>query len=304
MFNMVARGISSPLGEADEDDIRDFVNRMHHDEFVKQRGGDPYSGSTKSDAKKFLKQFYKWKDGERGQYPDKVAWLSTKIPNDEKPEEKRVISQEECHKLAQSFSDNELYRATIYILFDSGFRISEYQSVKKHHLTKEEYERDDDCWWIECRESKTRTRKIPIPLFTNEINNFVESGYYKALDDGDKLFQKSYRSFLKALKRHSENVFNERITPHNLRHSSATLYADLLDGDLYSLCDRYGWDYASDTPKTYIRKSGTRQKKTATKVVNNKLSETNKRVDELEEENKELKDRLDKLEELMDRVAG
>jgi len=66
MYNMVTRGLEVPLSEADEDDIRDFVNRLHRDDFTKQRGG-AYSGSTKADAKKFLKQFFKWYEGERDQ---------------------------------------------------------------------------------------------------------------------------------------------------------------------------------------------------------------------------------------------
>ena len=166
MFNMVTRGINKPLSEATEEDIRRFVNQLHSGEFRTQRTNEEYSGSTKADAKKFLKQFYKWLEGDRGRYPNKVVWLKTSIAKDEKPEQKRVITQDECYKLAESWKQNSIYRFTTYILFDSGFRVSEFQSVKKRHLTKEAYKDNEECWWIECQKSKTYQRKIPIPLFT------------------------------------------------------------------------------------------------------------------------------------------
>jgi integrase len=294
MFNMVTRGIEKPLAEASEEDIRGFVNRLHSGEFCTQRGGKEYSGSTKADAKKFLKQFYKWLEGSHGQYPDKVVWLSTNIAKDEKPENKRVMSEQEAHQLAQAFRKPQ-DRAMVYLLFDSGFRISELLSVEKRHFTMEEYKEGEKCWWIECTESKTYTRKVPLPLFTDELNRFVESGYYQSLASGDKLIQKQYRTLLKGLKRNSEKVLGERVTPHNFRHSSATLYAGLLGGDHYALCDRYGWDYASKIPKTYIRKSGTRQKQSAQKVVQNQISKTNQRVKELESRLKQMEQVIDNL---------
>lgn len=300
MFNMVTRGLKVPLSQADEDDIRDFVNRLHRDDFTKQRGG-AYSGSTKADAKKFLKQFFKWYEGERDQYPDKVIWLSTSIPKDEKPEEKRVIEFDELHEIAQSMPRAE-YKALCYILFDSGFRIGEMLSVKKKDLEMDEYG-EGECWWIRCRESKTKPRRVPIPLFTSEVNEFAQSGYYKALSSGEDLIQSNYPAILKIIKDRSQDILDEEITPHNFRHSSATYYAKELDGDVFQLCERYGWEYGSDEAKTYVRRSGINQKRAAEKVVNNKLSETNQRVDELEAEKEELKTRLDNVQQVVDELV-
>lgn len=299
MYNMVTRGLEPTLDEASEEDLRDFVNRLHEDEFTKQRGG-AYSGSSKSDAKKFLKQFYKWLEGDDWQYPEKVRWMRTKISKDEKPEEKTVISIRETHRLAQSMPNAE-YTAIVYLLFDSGFRIGELQSTLKKDLEVDEYG-DDECWWIRCRESKTKTRRVPIPLFTDEINHFTTSGHYKALKPREKLIQSNYAAILKMIKDRSKQVLDEAITPHNLRHSSATYYAKELDGDMFQLCERYGWAYGSDEAKTYVRRSGINQQRAAKKVVNNQLSKTNKRVKELEEEKNKLKERISKMESLLDKV--
>jgi integrase len=297
---MVQRGLPCDLADAEESDIRDFVNRLHRDEFTKTNG-DPYSGSSKSDAKKFLKQFFKWKDGDRGRYPDKVAWIRTKISKDEQPEEKRVLTLKETHKLAQAMPDAE-HKAIVYILFDSGFRISELLSVKVRDFELDEYEDGEEAYWIRCRDSKTYNRKIPLPLFTKELNEFTSSGYYQARDAEDKLVSKTYDAIRMMLKRKSKDVLGEGVTPHNFRHSSATYYAREL-GDHYAMCDRYGWSYNSDVPKQYIRRSGKRQRDTAQKVAQNKVQETQQRVEELEEENTRIKQQVDELRELVDEVV-
>jgi len=301
MRNNVIRGIGDDFYEADEEELRDFVGRLQRDEFTKQKGG-AYAGSTKADIKGFLKQFFKWYDGDGWKMPDKVAWLTRKIPDDEKPDQKRVVSIDETHEIAQSMTKAK-YRALIYILFDSGFRSGEIMSVRKKDLIKEPYDGDETVWWIECQESKTLTRKVPIPLFTQEINMFVESGYYRALNAEDELIDVGYRAMLKTIQQHTDEVLGEEITPHHFRHSSATYYAKELEGNLFALCQRYGWVNGSDMAKTYVRRSGAHQKAAAQKVVNNQLSETNERVDELEEENEELRERLSKLEDLMDTVT-
>ena len=302
MFNMVSRGIQRPLSEATEQDIRSFVNRLHKGEFRTQRGNKEYSGSSKADAKKFLKQFYKWLEGEGERYPDKVRWIRTSIAKDEKPEEKDTVTIKQTHKIAQQLRKPE-DRILIYLLFDSGFRAQEILSAKKKDLTRKEYTEDGEkCWWIKCNKSKTIHRTVPVPLFTSEINQFVQTGYYKSLEPEQKLIQKGYRAMLNAIKRASEKAINKKLTTHSFRHSSATYYAQEL-GDHYALCDRYGWDYTSNTPKTYIRKSGVRQKKTAQKVVNNQISKTNKRVSELEKENQDLKNKINKMEKVLDSVV-
>jgi len=301
-YRQVRRGLNVPLDEAEEKHLRDFVKRLHRDEFTRQ-DGEAYSGYSKRDLKKFLKQFYKWLEGERGRYPDKVVWINTKVRKDELPDEKRVLTIDEVHRLAKKMPDQR-YKGLIYILFDSGFRISELLSAKKSDFELDEYDTADDgeCWWISCRESKTYTRRIPLPLFTDRLNAFASSGYYRGLESDDDLFQMSYDAIRMMIKRRAKELLDENITPHHFRHSSATYYARQ-EGDHIALCDRYGWAYGSDVPKEYIRRSGKRQEQTAQKVANNKVQETQKRVDELEEENKELKQRLNKLERLMDTVT-
>lgn len=275
------------LEELTRPDIEKFIFALNKDEF-KNIKGKPYSGSTKSDIKKFIKQFWKWLKGEDEFYPKEVSWIKTKIAKDERPIEKEILSIEEVKKLADSFVRIQ-YKIITLLLFDSGFRIQEMLSVTKKDLTFEEYEGKEKCFWIKCNISKTIPRKVPIPLFTEEINQFMNSSYYETLKSNEHLYRMTYSAVLHALSKNAVKHLHKKISPHNLRHSSATYYSMAYDGNMNMIADRYGWEYNSNELKLYIRRSGAYQKVAVKKVFDNQ-------VVKLKEENRELKERMEDLE--------
>lgn len=294
MYRMVKRGVRKPYEELTREDIEAFLDDLNRNNFQRIDGRN-LSGSTKCDMKRFLKQFFKWYKGNNEFYPKEVAWIKARINKDEMPEEKPVISVEEVHKLANSFNKIEL-RLLVLLLFDSGFRISEMLSVKKKDITFEEYDEGKKCFWINCNQSKTEKRKIPIPLFTEEIQAFVNSFSFKEMNEDDLVFKVSYPSFLQNLRMKSINVLGRKISPHALRHSSATYYAREFDGNMNILADRYGWTYSSDQLKTYIRRSGAYQKMGAKKVYTNEVLK-------VKEENAILKEAIQRMAKQMKELA-
>lgn len=287
MFCTVERGLKKPYDKCTRLDIENFVIRLNRNEFVPLKGGQ-YSGWSKSDMKKFLRQFYKWRKGNNEEYPKQVSWLKARIPKDEQPEEKPILSIEEVNKLANSYSKIEM-RMLVLLMFDSGFRFQEMTSVKKKDLTWERFYQDKKCFWIMCNVSKTIKRKIPIPLFSEDIQTFVNSTYYQAKQDDDLLFPMSKTAIYNNLANHSKRLFNKTISSHCLRHSSATYYAKEYDGNMNMIAERYGWSYSSDELKTYIRRSGTYQRQGAKKVFTNEIIE-------VKEENRELKRQIAELQ--------
>jgi integrase len=286
MYDVVIRQLN--LETATKDDIEIFVNDLHSNKFTKQ-DGKPYSGSTKADIKKFLKQFYKWFKGENQFYPKEVAWIKTKIAKDERPKEKEVLTIEEVKKLSRTF-DKPQFRLLILLLFDSGFRIQEMLSTRKKDLSFEEFNEDrEKCWWISCNSSKTLTRKIPIPIFTEQIDFFVSSQDFKELKDNDLIFNVSYRYIAEKLVANAKRILNKKITCHALRHSSATYYAKELNGNVMELAQRYGWAFNSKELQTYIRRSGVYQKNSAKKVYSNQVSKLQDKNEQQEKELKNLK---------------
>lgn len=297
LYGTVQRGLKGRLGTADRAEIEPFINALNRGEFRKING-KPYGGATKSDLKKFLRQFYKWYKGDNEYYPKAVSWVKTKIPKQEKVtlDHREILSKEDAVKLALSFKKAE-YRALVFILFDSGFRISEALSIKKKDLSWESFYEDqpeNKCFWVACNESKTVTRKIPIPLFTEELRAFLNTEYIQAKNDNEPIFPFHRSTVRKALDRGVARVFTgknrKRITPHTFRRSSLTHYAVLLEGNLPMLSERYG--AAEETLKVYIRKTGVYQKPSAKKVFSNEVTQLREEVEQLRLEMKDIREWL------------
>jgi len=274
-------------------ELEEFINKLNRNEF-KSLDGLNYSGNTKSDTKKFIKQFWKWYKGNNEFYPVEVMWIKTRISKDEKPIEKEVMSFNDAVSLANAFEKIE-YKLLTLVLFDSGFRISEMLSVRKKDLTWEEYDGTKKCFWIKCNISKTYVRKIPIPLFTEDIQQFCNSTYFKGLLDEELLISKRYSTVRKILDERAQKILHRRITPHLFRHSSATFYARELDGDTLKLAHRYGWSLSSDELKTYVRMSGAYERASAKKVYENETGKLKERIGELEEELINFKSNMEKI---------
>lgn len=289
LYRMVEKHTKKAVFKLTRKDIEIYTNKLNRNKITREDGQN-YSGSTKSDIKKFLRQFFKWYAGDNEHFPKQVSWLRTKISKDELPKEKPVLSMKEIIKLSQSFRKPEFKIMTL-ILFDSGFRINELLNVKKKDLTFEQYDNqsDDKCFWIKCSISKTIPRKVPIPLFTEDLQNFVNTSYYQNLNNDELLFPVSYQSFLLVLRRNSKKTLGKAISPHCLRHSSATLYSKEYEGNMNLIGQRYGWSFSSKEMATYIRRSGSYEKIGAKKVHTNQLLELKRHVEKKDKEVDSLK---------------
>ena len=281
MFNVLERGLPIPFGKVTKENIEEFVTDLRDEKFT-QHNGKAYSESTIADIKKFLKQFWKWFEGDNESYPKKVSWIKTKIPRDKLPTPKEILRLDQLKKLASSFTKVK-YKIAVLMLFDSGFRISEFLSLRKRDITWEVYDEGEKCFWVECKVSKTELRKVPIPLFTDDLNSFFRSIDYEQLNDDDIVFDFNDRVFSNWLKKKARVLFNKNITPHCLRHSSATYYAFALEGNNQALANRYGWKQNSPILNTYIRLSGIYQRVAPKKIYANETTKLKKEMEELKD---------------------
>lgn len=297
-FNAFSRELD--LKTATRKEIENWINKLNTDK-IRKLNGSIVSGTTKQSWKKALKQFYKWYKGDSEFYPPEVSWIKTRIPKDEKPEEKPILELNQVVKLAQKFKKYE-YKIATLILFDSGFRIQELMSCKKKDLTWDDFDNGEKCFWIKCNQSKTYVRKIPIPLFTPEIRSFFESSYFRALDDDDLLFNMHYDSYRRLMIKYATDLFfkddknKKHITPHCLRHSSATYYAKEYSGNVPLLAQRFGWSYSAVELQTYVRKSGAYNREGAKVSFKNSVSKLQEENAKIKEEMKAIQEKLKLIE--------
>ena len=102
----------------------------------------------------------------------------------------------------------------------------------------------------------------------------------------------SYDSARMMTKRTGKSVLNKTITPHILRHSSATYYCNLLNR--HQLCYRMGWAMSSKMPDRYIDRSGILEDETIKIVKTDEISR-------VQVENKKLREEMDLLKSEVDR---
>jgi hypothetical protein len=106
---------------------------------------------------------------------------------------------------------------------------------------------------INIRYSKTFARNIPLPLCNSYLNAWL-SKYPQRNDPEAQLFPIRYKSLVRKIRMLAEKVLKKRVTPHTLRHSSATYWAPKMNR--YQLCAKYGWAFSSNMPDRYIEGKG------------------------------------------------
>lgn len=214
---------------------------------VLSRGGKPLSIETRADYKKTIKKFWKWKDGNNSSYPDLVEWIDVSV----KPKEVPALSREDVEYLASSTPSVKL-KALIMVLFDSGARIEELLNVRltDEHLA---WKKETECYAIRLEFSKTKPRTVSLPLSSKHLKSWLDVHPNK-VNPASQLFPMRYDAIRTALHRLASRTLRKRVTPHILRHSSATYYANLLNHQ--QLCKRYGWTMNSDQVNRYIDRAG------------------------------------------------
>jgi len=252
LLSRISFELGKPFDSVTQSDMEKFISRLENGQ-VKSVLERTLSDETRADFKKAIKKFWKWKDGNNTHYPEVVEWLDTSV----RVKDISALSRVEIDQLIAA-TDSAKLKALVMVLFDSGARIEELLNVrlKEEHLRwSDEYE----CYLIRLEFSKTKPRTISLPLSNSYLKNWVEA-HPEQNDTAAQLFPIKYASVLKTLGRLGDKALGKRVTPHILRHSSATHFANVLSH--FQLCHRYGWAMSSDMVNRYIDRSGILEEQT------------------------------------------
>lgn len=273
-LRILLKWVGKPLDQVSQEDMEKLVCGIEED--VHKNRDKNYSEETKADYKKTLRKFYKWLGK-----PGLVDFISLVV----QPKDVPVLKREEAEAMVNS-TPSTVMKAGIMVLFDGGLRIEEFLNLRIKDLTKEKYGDNNDCYWIDVRYSKTFARKIPLPLCTKYLTEWL----YECPERNNaevQLFPFTYPAFRKRLITLGENALKKNVTPHMLRHSSATYWASKMNR--YELCAKYGWAFSSDMPDRYIKRKGIIFREVAEK---GDVDQTTK----LQKENTILKEKMESLE--------
>lgn len=280
ILSRLSEEFAKSFDRVSQEDMERLILKFDEDKVLSARG-KPFSDETRADYKKTIKKFWKWKDGNNTQYPDLVEWIDVTVKVKEIP----ALSRQEVERLVDATASIRL-KALIMVLFDSGARIEELLNVrlKEEHVS---WKPDLDCYTIRLEFSKTKPRTVSLPLASNHLRAWLQVHPVKENPES-QLFPIRYDAIRMSLYRLASRVLKKRVTPHILRHSSATYFANKLNH--YQLCNRYGWTMSSDQVNRYIDRAGILEEQT-TKLI--RADET----DTLVKDNESLREELTLLRE-------
>ncbi|MEZ5357213.1 MAG: site-specific integrase [Candidatus Zixiibacteriota bacterium] len=247
ILQRLSKEYGKSFNNVSQTDMEKLVEDLENDR-IRKANDKAYAEETKVDIKKTIKKFWKWKDGNNRSYPEIVEWIDTNAEIKEIP----ALSRKEIEKMIDH-TPSVRNKALIMVLFDSGARVEELLNVrlKKEHL----FWKDSlDCYMVRLEFSKTKPRTISLPLSTKYIKNWLEVHPGKN-NSQSQLFPMAYPNLKMTISRIAKRVLNKKVTPHTLRHSSATYYANKLKNH-YKLCYRYGWTMASNMVNRYLDREG------------------------------------------------
>lgn len=269
-----------------EKDIIKFYQDLEADR-IKKKNGMAYKSSSKDELIRNLKRYLKcvWKEDV---YNKKAKWLKE---YDELPEVP-AISMSQVEDLANGMKFLRDKTLTLF-LGDSGCRIEEALNLKISDIEKKEKGDGEEFYIVNVRISKTLPRKISVPIASKVLTEWL-SEHPAITDKVAYLFPVSYDGYRKVLRETSKKVLQQVITPHQLRHSSASHYCKVINNP-YKFCYRYGWHFNSKMARRYIDRSQLEedaQEQLDNLIKNNKVGELEGNVELLKEQTDLLKKQI------------
>lgn len=236
----------TPFSEMDKSDVKDLVEWYNKRDIAE---------TTEADYKKVTKQFFKWLEGEDGNYPEKVDWITTTTSTGNGTLPKDLLTREDINDLKDACR-NPRDRAFIALLYETGARIGELIDLTVGDIEDHAHGRKV------VIDGKTGQRRLPLVESTPALNKWLnkhpsgkktDSLWCQLQDASEQLSYHYIRQ--KLLVRPAERAGIEKpMNPHHFRHSRATdLATEFKEAQL---CEWFGWVQGSDVPGKYVHLSG------------------------------------------------
>lgn len=282
--------LKKDLDKITEQEGEKFYTDLQDNKITKLHGIS-YSQATKDLIVRTLKKYYSYCNGkdtekEMKKYKTIVGWMK----EDYKKSDKQAITLEQLNKILKA-EEEIRNKCLIAFLFDSGARIEEALNIRISDITLHKKEKGEQYYIVHLKGTKTELadRKIALPLCSKELTAWLK--HHPTKGDNDYLFPLQYDNCRKIIAIATKKALGFTLSPHELRHSSATYYiqqfgAENIGGFYY----RYGWKFGSKEANGYIKEHLFGGEIGQQKVV--KVVESGK-LEALENENADLREKYD-----------
>ncbi len=211
-----------------------------------------YKPATAQLYRFLVKNFMRWVysgDDEEADYPESVKWMKTrKLKQDY---EKHVLTKEEAYRLIRT-TDSQRDRALLFCLYESGCRASEILGLRIKDVTITQA-------GAEIRvNGKTGPRKIPLIECVSDLQLWLSMHPYADKPEysmwptcSKNPVGMRYPTLIWQVRKAAKIAgLPEGISPHSLRHASATHKSEVLNESQLRLY--YGWEKDSKMPSRYV----------------------------------------------------
>jgi integrase/recombinase XerD len=250
-YTYVLRKLSSLLGKELRRTTKTDMIRVISD---LQKQDTAYD--TKLSEKQCIKRFYKWLRNTEDDYPVEVKWIGAKRNNNHKILPEHLLTEDEVKKLAET-CQNQLDRALILVLYETGCRVGEILTLKVGDI------QFDMHGAIMILKGKTGPRRVRIIFSAKALAEWLnhhpsrldpESPLWTSFESAGSKKPLEYYAFRKMLSvTASRAKIGKRVNPHSFRHARASNLANVLTEA--QMKEYLGWVGDSRMASTYVHLS-------------------------------------------------
>ncbi|MDP7467369.1 MAG: site-specific integrase [Candidatus Woesearchaeota archaeon] len=231
--------VNKEFDQAKPQDWNRFYERMETDKILNAQS-NPYKQGARAKIYKTIRKFLKWRYGRGKELPE---YCENWVVAEGIPTMDTVITKQQLDIVVKRAKTIHKNITAVVMLWDGGFRIKELCSLRWQDI---KWLEDKNRFQVHVRAETTKTQKER-HVSLNYSTDYLRALKHKALQQegyrpDQRIFDQTIQSLARSIKLAFLSCLNIDISPHTLRHSSCTYYAEILKNDK-KFCYRY-WGVA------------------------------------------------------------
>lgn len=297
LLKNVGEWVDKPLDEFTKEDVQRLYDKLEEGK-IKSKNGKKYSHNSRLDyyKKVFKSDFTKRIDKELYQHCKDIMKVTSK------ESKVRFFEKEDFDDMLLS-ANNLRDKVLLSLLFDTGMRIGTVLNLKKGDFEKKKDDEINETYYIiRVKKNYTKSNKArSIHTWLDKTSKLLDK-YLKDLENGDLLFDISYRYARKIIRRIAKKSDvkvkpeAKTVKPHDFRRSSATYWLKRgMRQD--SIKARLGHKPSSTVIDKYVNYLGLDKHKQRKKVNKQNISDLKEKYEKTKNRLKSVEKDLNRLKE-------